>query len=127
MIQRRMLRFVFSKGPREHVGSEELKRLSWLSIPDRIRFFSMTHVFKIRSGSAPSYLSQFFVPIETVHSHRTRGLSYNFHVSRVLAQAPTSFAFTAIKDWNALPNSLKQIENINQFKTKLKQYLISEY
>ena len=127
VLQRRMLRFVFSKGPRDHVGVEELKCLSWLSIPDRVKYFSLVHVFKIRSGLAPDYLSPLLVPSQMIHSHDTRGQSYNYHVSRDISKAPTSFAYIAIKHWNALPISLKCIGSLAQFKAKLKHFLISEY
>ena len=111
VLERRMLRFVFVKGPRYHVGINELKSLSWLSVPQRVKYFSLVHVFKIRSGLAPNYLSPLFVPNEMVHSHGTRGLICNYHISRNLAKAPTSFAFTAIKHWNSLPISFKRVQS----------------
>ena len=126
VLQRRMLRFVFLKGPRDHVGINELKSLSWLSVPQRVKYFSLVHVFKICLGLAPNYLSPLFVPNEMVHSHGTRGLICNYHVSRNLAKAPTSFAFMAIKHWNSLPISFKSNGSLNQFKIKLKSFLINE-
>jgi len=40
----------------EHVGKEELRSLSWLSVPDRVSFFKLIHLFKIHNDLAPKYL-----------------------------------------------------------------------
>ena len=104
--------FVFVKGPRYHVGINELKSLSWLSVPQRVKYFSLVRVFKICLGLAPNYLSLLFVSNEMVQSYGTRGLICNYHILRNLAKAPTSFAFMAIKHWNSLPISFKSIRDI---------------
>ena len=61
------------------------------------------------------------------HTHDTRRSSYNFHLSRELSVSPNGFSFTAIKQWNQLPNSLKSIDNQKIFKTKLQQFLLAQY
>ena len=127
VLQRRLLRFIFSKGPRDHVGSSELKQLNWLSVPDRVKYFSLVHVFKIRLGKAPGYLSDYFVPVKSVHGIGTRGMAHNYQVSKDLSTAPTSFAFTSIKSWNSLPISLKSESSLPLFSKRLKELLMSEY
>ena len=126
-MQRRFLRFILSMGPRDHLGSRELKLLNWLSVTDRLKYFSLIHVFKIRSGIAPGYLSQFFVQVKSNHSQGTRGTAYNYQLSKNLSLAPTCFSFSAIKDWNALPASLKGEKSLNVFCGKLKQHLMLDY
>ena len=122
-----MLRFVFSKGAMDHVGFQELKQLSWLSIPDRVNFFKLVHVFKIRCGTSPVYLSANFKPVQLAHSYGTRGSSYNYFISKDIARSSKSFVFTAVKLWNGLPVYLKQIESVSVFKVKLKEYLLAQY
>ena len=87
----------------------------------------MSHLFRIRHNLAPTYLLPNFRAISTVHSHNTRGSSFNFQLSRELSLSPSSFAFTAIKQWNGLPNNLKDIHEFRVFKRKLKQFLIEQY
>ena len=113
--------------PRDHVGSSELKQLNWLSVLDRVKYFSLIHVFKIRSGGAPRYLSEFFVPVNSIHSFGTRGMTYNYQLSKDLSLAPSTFAFSAIKYWNALPSSLKSEKSLPVFQKKLKQQLMFDY
>ena len=57
VIQRRLVRFVFSMDRMGHVDLRDLGRLSWLSVPDRVRFFKLSRAFRIRAGTAPAYLS----------------------------------------------------------------------
>ena len=127
VLQRKMVRFVFSMDFRDHVGNQELSRLSWLSIPDRVTFFRMTHLFRIRHKLAPSYILPKFKLISCAHSYNTRGSSNNFHVSRELSLFPNGFAFTAIKQWNSLPEDIKSIDEFQVFKRKLKQFLVAQY
>ena len=45
VVQRKMVRFINDMDFRSHVGNRELAHLSWLSIPDRVTFFRMIHLF----------------------------------------------------------------------------------
>ena len=122
-----MVRFIYELDFRAHVGSSELHALSWLSVPDRISYFQMLHLFWIRNDLAPSYLRSNFVSLSTTHSHLTRGRDTNFRISRNVAMSPKSFSFTAIRQWNGLPSTLKGVTGLGAFKKKLKSFLISRY
>ena len=127
VLQRKMVRFVCSMDNRQHVDNIDLRALSWLSIPDRVSYFKMMHIFRIRHNLAPAYLRPNFTSLEAVHSHNTRGRSFNYRLSHEISLAPSSFAFTASKDWNALPVSLKSISQYRTFKRKLREHLLSQY
>ena len=127
VVQRRMLRFIHSLDARHHVDSKDFKALSWLSVSDRVRYFKLSHVFKIVHGQAPNYLSKRFLPISNIHSYKTRSSSFDFSVSRDISRSLSSFSYTAVKDWNSLPFSLKQIESELCFRRKLKEYLSQSY
>lgn len=126
-LQNRMVRFIFSRDGMSHVDTGDLRQLSWLTVPDRVKYFKLIHVFKIRQGTAPDYLISDFKAVTELHSHRTRGSLFNYNVSRDLANSPTSFAYTGIKHWNSLPSFLKEIKSEWIFKRKLKQFLTSDY
>ena len=122
-----MVRFVQGMDFRDHVGSQELLKLSWLSIPDRITYFRMIHLFKICNKTAPSYLLSRFTFVSQTHSHNTRGSEHNFQLSHDLALAQNSFSFLASKEWNALPPELKALKDLRVFKKRLKSHLFSHY
>ena len=127
VTQRKMVRFVNGMDLREHVGKVELLRLSWLSIPDRVTYFRLIHLFKVWHRTAPSYLVDSFTPVSVIHSHNTRGSSHNFQMSRDLGNVRNGFTFLASKEWNALPDELKLISELRVFKKRLKEYLFSRY
>ena len=127
VIQRKMVRFVFGFDSRQHVGNSKLRGLAWLSVPDRVDFFKLVHIFRIRHGLAPPYLTSSFTTVAQTHSHRTRGSEINYHVSKELSLAPTSFAFTGIKQWNGLPVCIRESRSLMVFKSKLRKYLHDRY
>ena len=124
-----MVRFVFNLRPRDHVDRQHLKSLSWLTINDRVGYFQLIHVFKIRKGLAPNYLSEGFTQVSEVHGHLTRSSRYDFHIPGNMASTlmQTSFAFTAAKLWNDLPYDIKQIDSETVFKRKLKLHFLNAY
>ena len=127
VIQRRMVRFVYSWDRMSHVGLGDLGRLSWLSIPDRVKFFKLTMLFKTRIGTAPGYLSSNLVPLTASHGHNTRRSPFNYLVSKEMANSLKSFTFTAVSHWNELPNSLQGLPSLATFKSRLKRHLFSSY
>ena len=126
-LQRRMVRFIYGMDARGHVGTEKFRDLSWLLFKDRVNYFKLCHVYKIRRGLAPSYLCERFQAVCNIHSHNTRGSLSDFHVSKNVATCTSGFSFTAISEWNTLPIDLKQCRSFPSFRCKLKQYLASSY
>ena len=126
-MQRKMVRFTYGMDFRAHVGNKELASLSWLTIPDRVTFFRVVHIFKIRHKFAPGYLSNYFTPISHIHGHNTRGSSLNFQMSKDLALTQNGFAYLATKEWNGLPHDLKMVTDLKIFKRRLKSHLFSRY
>ena len=127
VLQRKMVRFVNNLDYRAHVGLSELSSLSWLSVPDRVLYFKIIHLFRVKRGDAPQYLRSRFASVSQMHSYSTRGSSVNFHLPCATARAPSSFTFTAVRQWNLLPNFIKEIESLPSFKRALKSYLLSRY
>ena len=119
-----MVRFVLGKDSRSHIGQQELNQVSWLSLIDRVRYFRLTHVFKITQGRAPSYLADSFTRVDAIHSHDTRDSGFNFYLpsnrSGIMAK---TFLHSAVKDWNALPSDIKKISSEQVFKSRLKEFL----
>ena len=127
VVQRQMIKFIFSKDAFYHVTLSDFKQLSWMTFSDRVKYFKLCLVFKIRKGLAPSYLSQGFRPILDCHSHATRASTYDYLVSGDISTSPTSFTYTAVKHWNSLPPSLKCIPSLMNFKKRLREHTMSSY
>jgi|SRR6218665_2518976 len=81
---------------RDHITSS-LHQPHWLPIQARISFKICLLMFKVKSGSAPPYMSSLVIP------------------------------YAGPAEWNSLPEPIQRSSSINTFKTKLKTYLFSEY
>ena len=127
VFQRKMVRFIMSADYRFHVGNAELRRLSWLNVSDRVLYFKLNHLFRVRHGLAPRYIMTNFRSLALSHSHNTRGQEFNFHLSKDCSLSSSSFMFTAAKHWNSLPTSLKSISVFRVFKKRLREFLLSRY
>ena len=55
VIQRRMVRYVFSMHHMSHVDTDNLREISWLSVTDRVRYFKLCLVFRIKAGDFALY------------------------------------------------------------------------
>ena len=73
------------------------------------------------------YFKDTFLDVSLSHSFNTR---YSTRGNLILPKCNTeylkkSFIYSAINQWNLLPNHLKEMESIFSFKSNLKQYLLS--
>ena len=127
VVQRKMIRFTLGLDFRDHVGKPDLRSLKWLNVPDRIKFFNLIHLFRIKHGLGPKYLRQNFASVSDTHSHFTRGSRHNFHVSKSSSLSPSSFTYACVQQWNALPEPIKNIESLSRFKQALKEYFLDSY
>ena len=127
VLQRKMVRFIYGFDSRHHVGSTELLSLSWLSVRERVSYFKLIHLFKIKHGIGPSYLRSNIVSVSETHSYATRGSRSNFHVSKALSNCPSAFAFSCVKQWNGLPCRIKTIDSLPIFKRELRKFFLSSY
>ena len=124
-MQNKMIRFISVLDSRAHIGNQELAKAGFLSVPDRVKQLKLGHVLKIRNGTSPYYMTAHFQLLkENENRIVTRATAYNFYTPRVYNQGTNTFFYSSIRDWNDLPNHLKQIQNDKAFKLKLKQTLM---
>ena len=78
---------------------------------------------------APGYLSNGFTFVKDVHSYNTRGSVSDYHLSDKVTSSlkRESFGFTARKEWNSLPLSIKQAGSLAIFKSSLKAHFTEQY
>ena len=117
MIQNRACRVIFGLKKRDSVASH-LKSLHWLKIPERIEFKILLLVFKGLNGLAPMYISELLQQNNTSGRH-----SQNLLIPSNLPAR--CFSYAGPKLWHGLPNELKELQNIDLFKKKLKTFLFA--
>ena len=70
-------------------------------------------------GLAPSYISDMFVPVKSVHNHDTRNAEFGFHPAKKNLTAGTkSFSHSGCQIWNKLPKDAQASFSLRDFKTR---------
>ena len=123
ITQNKMVRFILNLSPRSHVGHAELASLNYLNIENRVTFLRLCYVHKIFYERSPSYLRDHFIKTSQIHQYGTRGSLFNFGVPKIKSSAATTFYFSAIRDWNSLPDRIKGIETLQTFKRAIRGHL----
>ena len=72
VTQNKIIRFIFQMDPRSHVGADTFRSLRWLPVSKRVEQIILNHVFKVKSGLSPEYMSEQFIPASSVHTYSTR-------------------------------------------------------
>ena len=90
-----------------------------LSVPDRVSQLRINHVFNIYHGRAPEYVCEHF----NINQGYTRGASnLNFITPNPNLCSTNSFSYNAIRDWNSLSISIKNVNNKEAFKNAVKDF-----
>ena len=81
-------------GPRSHIGQDAFKAVGWLPVSQRVDQIILNHVFKIKSGTSPDYMTEQFTPANSVHSYSTRFRENGcFSLPKVKSFGKKSFAY----------------------------------
>jgi hypothetical protein len=107
-----------------------LKTLHWLPIASRIQFKVLTITHKCIHGQAPGYLTYLLkLRQNTQYNLRSEKGTNILEIPRTKAKtfADRSFSVFAPTLWNSLPDYLRQIVNLEQFRKALKTYLFKEH
>ena len=104
-----------------------LNQCGWFSIRQLIVFQSLILLFKIRQDKKPKYL---FDKIDKKYPYKTRlaeeeNANNRIGETRIFEKetAQKSFIPRVTKDWNNLPNSLREITLLKMFKSKLRVWV----
>ncbi|XP_044745437.1 uncharacterized protein LOC123307262 [Coccinella septempunctata] len=120
-LQNRGMRVILGVNRRTPILSM-LDALQWLSVRQRLYYFTMIFIHKILIGSAPDYFWTFVDFPESMHGYRTRTAG-NFYLSRVnYSRSMRSLIYKGFQEYNALPTNIKECSNLRDFKCEIKKY-----
>ena len=91
------------------------------------KYFTCIKMFQIVKLNMHSYFTRKFQSFQIQHSHDTRGsASEHLTIPRMrLVRCQRSFLFTGTKNWNQLPVTVRNSENLKEFKKLLRIYIFS--
>ena len=124
LIQNKAARIVTRQGRRTPVQSI-LGQCGWLSIAQLGVFHSLVEIFKIMVTKSPHYLYLKLTPSSVRELRSTADLKIRLggESQAVSELARNSFKYRATRQWNMLPLEIRQAENLNIFKLKLKKWV----
>ena len=107
--QKKCVRFCINLDKMAHISQNELEKLNWLSVSDRINQCILSTTFKFVNDTGPNYLNEVFQ--WAVESKRTLRndylkLKHPFHQTTAGQNSPY---FLGPSKWNRLPESKKSV------------------
>ena len=122
------VRFIFNiRKPRTSI-TPYLKKCHLLPVDLRIKFKVCVLTFKSFHNLAPVYLQTLITPKSSLESLRIHNdktlLDQSFPLNNFKNRR---FSVAGPKIWNELPKSIREITSINEFKSKLKTYLFTQF
>ena len=126
--QNKLIRFILQLPARSHIGCAEFKNSGMLPVQKRVNQLQLNHVFNIVHGDAPNYLKSNFKYIHDQHDFNTRSSTRSFCVPMVKSQhfGKSTFNFTSIEAWNALPSALHTLTDKGNFKKSVRTHYFQQ-
>jgi len=124
IVQNKVVRFILGLHHRKSITYIEFEKLGFLNISNRVKQLRLNHVYNIFNNKCPDYMHKNFT--KKLSSHSTRSSSMNYNIPSIKGCESTTFYYSGIKDWNSLPESVKNCNNKNRFKTNVKKYLMEK-
>ena len=104
-------------------SADLIKSLRWMTVKERCFYFTTVLMFKSIHGLAPFYLVDEVIMNCDINALNTRSHPMNVYIPNVSSQfSKKAFKYAGATFWNGLPSFLKDINNIFDFKWKLKRH-----
>ena len=105
-------------------GLELVSIIGWMNIRERFLYFQILLIFKCIYGLAPTYLTNNVIFDFEVSNRTTRSHEMNLYMNVPDNEFHKNMLFySGAREWNKLPNHLKDCYDIVKFKCMLKKYI----
>ena len=107
--------------------SQMIESLGWMSVYQRLIYFTACLVYKCLNQQAPIYLTHRFQYMNQYHNINTRSAS---NKDLAIIKANTSYfqhslTYYGAKTWNQIPLIVRNSESLSVFKQRIKKHLKS--
>ena len=122
------VRFIFKLRKHEHI-TPFIKKLNWLPLVLRRKYFILTQTHKVLKSKKPVYLYKLLEPhlIFPNDSIQTRSKDTFKIPCKTKKVYDYSFCMMAMKAWNELPITIRNIDKLDTFKNTIKKLLLDNY
>ena len=121
-VQNALARVVTESSRRDHIDPV-LKELHWLPVSERIKYKVALITFKKLSTQQPQYLANLVTPYKLVRDLRssTQHRLTSHRTNKVIGER--AFSVVSKTVWNSLPSTVREVDNLRMFKSRLKTHL----
>ena len=124
--QNKCVSFCLNLDKMAHISQNEIKKLNWLPISDKINQCILSATFKFVSDISPNYLNEVFQwAAESNGTLRNDYLKLK-HLFRKTTAGQNSLSSLGPSKWNKLPESTEKCNNINTFKHNFKKLYLAQ-
>ena len=117
-VQNAAARLIY-KLPKRSSVNQEIRKLHWLRVDQRIVYKILLIVYKHYNGISPDYLNNLLKTTDV----ETKKLETTYYDSRYARRA---FSYVAPRYWNSLPSEIRTLTSIDIFKQRIKHILFNE-
>ena len=97
----------------------------WLTVNSLISFDKGVMTYRILHDLCPENLRHKFTERSVISDYRTRNFGH-LQIPKVrLEYAKRSFYFSGVKNWNYIPNNIREKESVARFRTGFREYLLN--
>uniref|UniRef100_A0A8C6NV41 Reverse transcriptase domain-containing protein n=1 Tax=Nothobranchius furzeri TaxID=105023 RepID=A0A8C6NV41_NOTFU len=120
VVQNACARLLIKSSKHTHI-TPLLLQLHWLPVNFRVHFKILVLVYKALRGQAPSYIGDLLSPYTPSRSLRSSDQCLLVvQRTRLKTKGDKSFAAVAPRLWTSLPLSLRSVNSVDSFKSRLK-------
>ena len=128
ILQKKTIRIITQSHYLAHTD-HLFSKLKLLKLDDLYKHQLGIYMYKSTKGLLPDSMSSMLIPIHNVglHDHNLRN-QYGYYIQHVRTNCRKfTIHYTGPIFWNTLPQQLREAVSENQFKRKLKEFLLSRY
>ena len=123
ILQNASARLLTGLKKRDHI-TPTLMQLHWLPVEQRVLFKILLLTYKALNDVGPCYLKELLVPYKPARELRSStGNLLLVPTTHYKETEKRAFSARAPREWNKLPESIKNKPSVNSFKSALKTYL----
>ena len=122
--QNKCIRYCLQLGNRSHIGQDELLRINWLNVNDRVDQCASVQAFKFFNSTIPLYMNDVFSPAESSNINTRNSFQRLKQPFRKTNVGQNCLSYMGPSVWNKLPRKVKNTKNLNTFKHNVKAHFL---
>ena len=126
VVQNKCIRFCLQLDNKHHIGFEQFVKINWLNCADRFKQNLCSTIFKFFENKTPKFMSEVF----NISHQRNLNTRHSYlklsQPMRKTNAGQNALSYKGPGEWNKLSKELKETQNMNTFKHRLKFFYLDQ-